>query len=76
MAKRTTTKKPTTVSHPPISVTLPRTVEQKMEAICALASAQRDLARALTSVNVNVTISGCHIENAQEAGIVVRTEDQ
>jgi hypothetical protein len=55
----------------PVVVALPNTTEKKMEAIAALARATEELAKALNSVNTNVTISDCSFENVA-TGVSVR----
>lgn len=61
--KRTSLKKP--ANTPPVIVAIPNTVAEKMHAICALADTVKALAVALNSVNVDVTISNCNIQNAK-----------
>lgn len=46
---------------PPISIVVPSTISEKMEAIVSLSHAVEQLSRALESVNVNATVSHCYI---------------
>ena len=41
-----------------VQVTIPPCINEKMEAIAALAKSNYELARALSSINVSVTITG------------------
>jgi len=53
-----------------ITVAIPNTTEQKLEAILELSKAINSLAQALTSVNVQVDIKNCTI-NSCKTGIKV-----
>lgn len=57
----------------PVHVALPNTVKEKMEAISNLSYAIVELSRAINSVNVNVSVSGCTISGAETA-ISVKTD--
>jgi hypothetical protein len=58
----------------PIVVTIPSTINKKMEAIVAMAHAVEDLAKAINSVNVHVNIHDVAI-TASDVGISVTTTD-
>jgi hypothetical protein len=55
---KTTAVVPTQKNPTGINVAIPNTTEEKMRAICDVASAVRDVARALVSVSTTVHIEG------------------
>ena len=46
-----------------VAVAIPSTIESKMQAICNIAEALKQLAIALNSSNVHVNIEDCHFQN-------------
>lgn len=51
-----------------MAVAMPNTVEEKMRAICDLASAVSSLAEAVASTNVNIRVENCSFQN-HETGL-------
>ncbi len=49
----------------PILLVVPSVIQEKMRAIEALANASYEIAKALNSVSVDVTIENCTIENCE-----------
>lgn len=54
-----------------ITVAIPNTIREKMSAINTLADAVCHLAKAVSSVNCPVLISGCHVHNNGNYGVKV-----
>jgi hypothetical protein len=61
------------VNTQPINVALPNTIESKMEAIINVSEAIKELAYALNSVNVNVTVANNVITTKDATGINIET---
>jgi len=56
----------------PIIVILPSTIDSKMRAIENLSKAIMDLSHAINSVNVDVKITGCIVNNSSGHGISIQ----
>lgn len=54
-----------------VTVAVPSTTAQKMEAIVHLSKAVEELSKALGSTHIVANISNCNITNAKENGISV-----
>lgn len=50
-------------THGPITLVVPSTTTEKMNAITSLCRSVESLARALNSVNTNIQISNCIVDN-------------
>lgn len=61
MKKKTEEKKVSETVSNPIIVSMPNTIPDKMMAVTNLSIAIVELSKAINSINVNVSISNCHI---------------
>ncbi len=55
----------------PVTVALPNTTSEKMEAITRLSKAILVLSEALSSINTKIEVSNCTVVNAKNAGISI-----